>query len=67
MTQCYVVMSGTAGFSSARAACQAFGGASDLVSYTTGESGGQAPAAAWARPTLSQQLQPTLHAGNGRP
>jgi hypothetical protein len=36
MTLCYVLMDGTAAFDTARAACQALGGASDLVSYTTG-------------------------------
>jgi hypothetical protein len=36
MTVCYMAMNATADFVSARAACQALGGTSDLVSYSTG-------------------------------
>ncbi len=37
MTQCYLAMNATADFDGARAACQALGGASDIVSYSTGD------------------------------
>ncbi len=34
--ECYLVMSTAAGFAEARASCQALGGASDLVMYSSG-------------------------------
>jgi hypothetical protein len=36
MTRCYVLMAHEEDFDAARAACQAFGGTSDVVSYSTG-------------------------------
>jgi hypothetical protein len=61
MTRCYVLMANNDDFAAARTACQAFGGASDIVSYSTGAlaaAGTQIARLAFAACALARRRRP---------